>query len=120
MIYNGLQLTLTKFNKYTNNPGTKQVQLVKSIISYNHSSPTFATATTGLAPFCWPFLVIQQVVYPEHNPNDNGQKENKDINKIIHTTKYAPESQSFFTPNGLRSRAVFTSPTSDEPSAKKN
>jgi hypothetical protein len=47
-------------------------------------------------------------------------KKKKDINKIIHTTKYARASQPLFTPSGLRSRAVLTSPTSDEPPAKKN
>jgi hypothetical protein len=47
-------------------------------------------------------------------------KKKKDINKIIHTTKYACASQPFFTPNGLRSLAVLALPTSDEPSAKTN
>jgi hypothetical protein len=35
-------------------------------------------------------------------------KKKKDIKKIMHTTKYVRASQPFFTPNGLRSRAVLT------------
>jgi hypothetical protein len=58
-------------------------------------------------------------LYLVHNLNDNGQKEKKkDVNKILHTTKYVHASQLFFTPNGLRTWAVLTSPTSNEPSGE--